>query len=421
MDTTLEKLSRISALRPRDRVSRPGATASPHSDKLIELLDGERRTNGFGSHILIRRSFPQNPPGKMSDRALRLLAPDAAEEIADPALWLFLDTETTGLAGGTGTCAFLVGLGRWDGDGFVTEQHFMRDFSEETPMLSDILERLTPRSVLVTFNGKSFDWPLLQTRFAMRRLGAAPAPAAHLDFLYPARQLWRFCCGSVALTELERRVLGLNRAGDIPSAAIPQIYFDFLRGGPAEPMAGVIRHNQMDLVGLAALAVHVLDLLADPETSRGCSEELFGVSRLLQRRGEERLAGRIYRRALEGGLPKAAERIACRELALLAKREGDFELSNELWGKLLDDTAEGLKAYEQLAIYYEHRARSPEKAAALSREALVRLQEAWRRGRVSPLQYRRWHASLQHRLNRLALKLAGPRSGAAAARAEDPV
>lgn len=412
MDTTLDRLSRISALKPRDRVFRPGGAASLQSERLVELLEGERRINGFGSHILIRRRFPQPPPGTMSDRALRLLVPDAPEEIADPALWLFLDTETTGLAGGTGTCAFLVGLGRWDGDGFVTEQHFMRDFSEEISMLSDLLEDLNSRTVLVTFNGKSFDWPLLQTRFAMRRLGPAPAPMAHLDFLYPARQLWRFCFGSVALTELERRVLGLNRTGDIPSAAIPQMYFDFLRGGPAEPMAEIVRHNRMDLLGLAALATHVLDLLADPETSGGRSEELFGVSRLLQRRGEERLAGRIYRRALEGGLPKAAERIACKELALLAKREGDFELSNELWERLLDNTAEGLKAYEQLAIYYEHRARLPEKAAAISREALVRLQEGFRCGRVSPAQYRRWHASLHHRLSRLALKSAGPSSNA---------
>jgi tetratricopeptide (TPR) repeat protein len=282
----------------------------------------------------------------------------------------------------------------------------MRDHGEEASMLYGLLERFSGSPVLVTFNGKSFDWPLLQTRFQMRRLGIPRELPAHLDFLHPARQFWRLCFDSVALAQLERHVLGLDRGQDIPSEAIPRRYFDFLRGSPPEEMAEVFRHNEMDLCGLALLALHITRILAEPEKWAGRAEELYGVSRLLQRRGEDRLARQIYGKALEAGLPRKVEPVAQRELALLAKRERDFELSNSLWEKLLRDPAEGLKAYEQLAIYYERYARLPQKAAALSREALVSLQDALHTGRMSSRQYMQWHGSFQHRLARLTAKLA---------------
>lgn len=423
MEMTPEKLSRISALRPRspDHGLQPSAGTSRDSEQLIGLLDGEKRINRFGSHIVVRNRFPQPLPEELDDRALRLLAPHFVEELRDPAQWLFLDTETTGLAGGTGTYAFMVGLAWWEEDRFVTEQYFMRNHGEEPSMLSGLLERFSRRAVLVTYNGRSFDWPLLQTRFQMCRLGPAPAPSAHLDFLHPARQLWRLCFPSVALEQLERHVLRLERGGDIPSEAIPQRYFDFIRGGPPEPVVEIFHHNLMDLRGLAFLALHMVHILADPGKNDSRTEELFGISRLLQKRGEERLAGQIYRRALEGGLPKAAERIAQRELAFMAKRGGDYELSNALWEKLLDGTPEGLKAYEQLAIYYEHYAHLNHRAAALSREALVRLQEASRSGRIQGRPCMRWHASFQHRLDRLIAKLADPRQTFGAGKAAESI
>jgi tetratricopeptide (TPR) repeat protein len=196
----------------------------------------------------------------------------------------------------------------------------------------------------------------------------------------------------------------LYRGQDIPSDTIPQRYFDFLRGGPPEPIAEVFHHNRMDLRGLALLALRLNEILADPEKCACGAGELFGISRLLQRRGQRNLAGRIYRMALDGGLPKAAEQAARRELALLAKRGRDYELSNALWEKLLDDSAGGLKAYEQLAIYYEHQADLPQKAAELTREALLRLQDAFHAGRISSARYQQWHASFQHRLTRLNAK-----------------
>jgi len=400
-----ERLSRVAALRPAQISSiRAGAARPLNSEQLIRLLDGESILNRLGGHIRVRRRLPQPSAREMGPGALSLIASDPVESICDSGKWLFLDTETTGLAGGTGTYPFLVGLAWWDEDGFVVEQHFMRDHGEEASVLLDVAEHLARRPVLVTFNGKSFDWPLLQTRFQISRAVKIPELAAHLDLLYPARQLWRLNLKSVALTQLEQHVLQLYRGQDIPSDTIPQRYFDFLRGGPPEPIAEVFHHNRMDLRGLALLALRLNEILADPEKCACGAGELFGISRLLQRRGQRNLAGRIYRMALDGGLPKAAEQAARRELALLAKRGRDYELSNALWEKLLDDSAGGLKAYEQLAIYYEHQADLPQKAAELTREALLRLQDAFHAGRISSARYQQWHASFQHRLTRLNAK-----------------
>ncbi len=352
----------------------------------------------------MQRRFPQPGSKKMGIEALRLITRDLSDSLHDSDKWLFLDTETTGLAGGTGTYAFLVGLGWWEEDDFVVEQHFMRDHGEEPSLLLDVAGRLAGRRVLVTYNGKSFDWPLLQTRFQMSRTIEAPEPSAHLDLLHPARRLWRLTLRSIALSQVEQHVLRLDRGPDISSETIPQRYFDFIRGGPPEPIAEVFRHNQMDLYGLACLAMHINAILTDPEKGDCLPGELFGISRMLQRCGDERLAGRIYRKALEKGLPRAADQAARRELALLAKREGDYALSNALWETLLDGSAAGLKAYEQMAIYYEHQARLPDKAAALSREALIKLQDAFHAGHIPGSQYRQWHASLHHRLARLEAK-----------------
>ncbi len=412
MNSPIDKLSRISALRPASARS-PAMSALSSStsgaEKLVQMLKAECRTNRLGWHVIVRRRFAQSQACELKPRAFRLITTGAVDSICDLNQWLFLDTETTGLAGGTGTYAFLVGVGWWENNGLTVEQYFMRDHSEEPSLLLELSQRLAQRRVLVTFNGKSYDWPLLQTRYRMARTGIIQEPAAHIDLLHPARQLWQLRLKSTTLCELERHVLQLDRGHDIPSETIPQKYFDFLRGGPPEPIAEIFYHNQMDLYGLASLAVHVSRILADPENADCGADELFGISRLLQRRGKDQLAGKIYLKALEGGLPEAAEKIAQRELAILSKRRRDFTRSNMLWEKLIGDTSDGLKAYEQLAIYYEHRARQLQKAASLSREALVKLQQAFHEGRIATPKYRQWHASFQHRLNRLTTKIEGER------------
>jgi tetratricopeptide (TPR) repeat protein len=253
----------------------------------------------------------------------------------------------------------------------------MRDFGEEHAILHEVAARLAERPVLVTFNGKSFDWPLLENRFIMTRSIPVPRLAAHLDLLHPARALWRLRLGSVRLVELERhvldaRALGWHREEDVLAALIPQHYFDYLRGGPAEPLAAVVRHNQMDLRGLAALVGKIDALLSSGDGGEVQSLDLFGLSRYLQRRGESQRAHFACTQAIDLGLPKEYDGQARRELALLAKRRGEHEQAAKLWHELTSDQASGIYACVQLAIYYERRAKRLETALEFARLALAK-------------------------------------------------
>jgi uncharacterized protein len=374
------------------------------SERLALILGASVKRNGHGEHLSLHCWHGDHAPCAPDAAALRLLAPDAPEDVADAQQWLFLDTETTGLVGGTGTYPFLVGLAWWEGGGLEVEQLFMREYSEERSLLAALAERLAERPVLVTFNGKAFDWPLLETRYRMTRTIPPPVPRAHLDFLHPARNLWRLRLGSVRLSQLERHVLGWDRGADVVSELIPRIYLDFVRGGHADPLVPVFHHNQMDLRGLAGLSSRVLSLLSDGERPSQDALELYGVSRICERRGEVKRARKLYEQSIASMLPMETDRAARTALARLAKRDGDLALARELWERTLGNSREGYEAYEQLAIYYEHEAREPRQALAIAREALAQLRRANPVGTIAAAEYRRIKARFEHRLVRLERK-----------------
>jgi uncharacterized protein YprB with RNaseH-like and TPR domain len=252
-----------------------------------------------------------------------------ANHALNPEKWLFLDTEATGFIGGGGNLAFLIGLAWWDAGGIQIEQLFMRDPAEEYSILLELALRLRTRPVLVTFNGKSFDWPLLESRFRMTRTIDIPILNAHLDFLHPAREIWKLQIGSVKLGHLEERVLGAESLGwsrreDINSAMIPGIYFDYVCGR-AQQMEGVFRHNRMDLRGLAALAGRILQVLSieyGATAENGLQAlELYGVARFFGRRSQHAKARRCCEYALRLGLPSAIAGDAEQDLARFIKRE----------------------------------------------------------------------------------------------------
>lgn len=391
MSVSADKFARLAALRPARPMAQHRATLrEPEQDDLFaQVIGASVGKNHFGEHLALRKWFSTPESFAPSSVALELLVRTSDADLTrrtrtaleDPAKWLFLDTETTGLAGGTGTYPFLVGIAWWDAGGLQVEQFFMRDFSEEHSLLRELAARLAERPVLLTFNGKSFDWPLLENRFTMTRSIAKPKLAAHLDLLHPARALWRLRLGSVRLVELERYVLnavrlGWDREDDIASAMIPQYYFNYLRSGSYEPLIGVIRHNQMDLRGLAALFEKINEFLASHTTNRGEMEslDLFGLSRFFERRGESSRAQEACSQALELGLPAEFRPRARRDLATLAKRRGDHEAAAALWLELVSDLDDGLYACEQLAIYYERRAKDIQRAIEFARLGLAKVQ-----------------------------------------------
>jgi uncharacterized protein YprB with RNaseH-like and TPR domain len=438
-----DKFARVAALRPARRkealapvVSEPAAGG----DRLAELLGARVNRNHYGEHLSLQQWYATPEMCSPDARSLSLLLPqsadasDAAQTAIDPERWLFLDTETTGLAGGTGTYAFMVGIAWWDAGGLQVEQFFLRDLDEEHSLLLELSVRMKQRPVLVTFNGKSFDWPLLETRYRMTRAVPAFSPAVHLDLLHPARQLWRLRLGSVRLKDLERHVLGRDgrsldwsRHDDIDSSLIPQMYFDYLRGGPAKPLVGIFRHNQMDLRGLAALAGRILALLdcgngIASAASMGTDDsiEVLGLSRIMRNRGHSMRARELYETALRFGLPRPVERLAQRELAQLAKRELDYTRAVSLWNALrhapgaasrkqapllAEDAQKALEsaieAAEQLAIYYEHRVKEPRRALDLIRAAIAELQAAQRDGKLLRDRAGKIEARLARRLTRL--------------------
>ena len=439
-----DKFAHVAALRParKREVEAVRAVELPEEgDRLGQLLGAQTNRNRYGEHLSCRQWYATPEMCLPDVRSLALLLPQGlldagavAEFAADPERWLFLDTETTGISGGTGTYAFMVGIAWWDAGGLQVEQFFMRDLDEEHSLLLELSERMAQRPVLVTFNGKSFDWPLLETRYRMTRAIPPCTPKLHLDLLHPARQLWRPRLGSVRLRDLERHVLGSegrtlewSRHDDIDSSLIPQMYFDYLRGGPAEPLAGVFRHNQMDLRGLAALAGKILTLFDSghgfPDAAHHSTHDpidLFGLSRLMHRRGESIRARELYETALRSGLPQHVERLARRELAQLAKREQDYKRATSLWEDLRQASSLGkrknsaisqedaqkafesaIEAAEQLAIYYEHRAKEPQRAAELTSLALAELRNAQRESTIAAARATKLEARLAHRLLRL--------------------
>ncbi len=424
MAASADKFSRLAALRPTRPVpSRSTALREPdQEDAIARLIGAGVAKNHFGEHLVLRNWFSTPESFEPSDLALELLSrtrdaslfKHAREVLEDPSKWLFLDTETTGLAGGTGTYAFLIGLAWWDAGALQVEQLFMRDFAEEYSLLHELAARVAERPVLVTFNGKTFDWPLLDSRFTMTRAIATPRLAAHIDLLHPARALWKLRLGSVRLVELERQVLdgarlGWRRDDDIASSMIPQYYFDYLRGGSADPLVGVLRHNQMDLRGLAALFGKINTLLASQHADRDGidSLDLFGLSRFFGRRGDSERAHVACSQALDLGLPDEFRPRARRDLATMAKRRGDHAAAAALWLELLDDPQDGVAACEQLAIHYERRAKDLTRAVEYARLGLAKLQ----RTRVSArdpytaARTRRLAEGFLARINRLEGKL----------------
>ncbi len=271
----------------------------------------------------------------------------------------FLDTETSGLSGGTGTYAFLVGAARFVDGKLVLQQFFMRDPAEEPALLEGLAYFLAPCEALVTFNGKAFDAPLLVTRYSMHRIPVPFKHYAHLDLLPLARRLWRDRLPSRALKYLEEHILAFTRTADeVPGYEIPWLYFDYLRTGDASPLAGVFYHNAMDVVAMAALLNHMSEMTANPYDGRvQHGLDFIALGKLFEDLDHWEDAARLYERGLESELEEADFGVALKRLSILQKKRGDMSQAVRLWEQA---AGEGhIYAHIELAKYYEHKIRDP--------------------------------------------------------------
>ena len=281
----------------------------------------------------------------------------------------FLDTETSGLSGGTGTYAFLVGVARFVDCQFMLKQFFLRDPAEEPALLEGLANFLAPCEALVTFNGKAFDAPLLTTRFTLHHIPVPYKKYSHLDLLPLARRLWRDRLESRALKFLEEHVLDFKRSSEeVPGYEIPWLYFDYLRTGDARPLAGVFYHNAMDVTAMAALLAHMNDMLENPydgKVQHGL--DFVALGKLFEDLGHVEEAAKLFERGLESPMGEADFHVAVKRLSILQKRRGDYAEAIRLWQNAAK--AGHIYAHVELAKYYEHQKRDVKTALKWTKSA----------------------------------------------------
>ena len=327
-------------------------------------------------------SAPKRPSGVMLrtsrvplDEAIYALSPVGLRRMGwtggpfDVRRCLFMDTETTGLSGGAGTVAFLVGAGWCDGDSFVIEQYLMRDYGDEPEMMDRLGTLMDRFDSVCTFNGKNFDMPLLQARFTMCRMRDRWRDFDNLDLLYPARRAWKLRIGSCRLSRIESQILGMPREDDLPGSEVPARYFEYLRTGDDGLLEDIIEHNRQDIATLAALLVKLCGINAAPESLTD-QRDLFSMGRSLERQGELKPARELYRIT---ALPRprgtiaalTGERIAgmanWRQYHIL-RRSGDVEGAIRVLEQMLQRRQMPGEACVALAKLYEHRVKDCRRA-----------------------------------------------------------
>jgi len=319
----------------------------------------------------------------------------------------FLDIETTGLSGGTGTYAFLIGVGTFESLAFRVRQFVLGDPRGEAAMLCALSETIDRCAALVTFNGKTFDLPQLSTRYALNRL-APPADLPHIDLLHPARRLFGRRLQSCRLSEIERGLLGLRRQDDLPSWMIPGLYFAYVRGGHVDGLNPVFQHNLLDVVSLAAFVAYLNGV-----AGRAPGEDAHGalaLARWDESRGRYAEAMRLYEEAWDRDPDGDVGGEAVSRLARLVRWSGDWRRCEALWTeeeKRTGSVRRALRARVELAKLAEHRLRDVGKALEYTREAIELLAVNPQVARTLP----ETSAALAHRLRRLERRIFARLSG----------
>lgn len=366
-------IDRKYAAEPRRQPQRPAKSRW----FIEEWAEGQVVANEFGGHFQTERLFPRHKQhgsadiGALADLPEDLLEVLGGAEIprVSPQRWAFLDTETTGLLGDSGTYAFLIGVGRITPEGFRIRQFFLREYMEERSVLAALAAHLEEFDVLVTYNGKSYDQPLLEMRYRTARQTPPFSRLGHVDVLHGARQLWKLRMESCRLVELEQQILGVYREGDLPGELIPYVYFEYLRSHEAQRLVPIFHHNAIDILTLACLTAIVPAAFRNRDAKRG--EDLAGIARWLLAADEHEQALELLKRAIEAGLPDRLLFRSLWDVALLEKKLKNPRAALQVFTDLAGCKNEHrVSALEELAKHYEHEERNYSMALEFTNQAL---------------------------------------------------
>ncbi len=343
-------------------------------------IGGELQSNDDGHYILRQKRFPLEFNHGIEIRTfldltpqhLVYLAKDARLAQASPESVLLLDTETTGLAGGTGTVPFMVGLAFFQDDHLHVEQYVLHEPGHERAMLRPIRERFESCSALVSFNGKTYDLPLLHNRLVLNRIEPVEINN-HIDLLHTVRRFWRRRLDSCSLQSIEQHVLGLQRTGDVPGALIPSLYFQFLRDGNLQPLVPVFQHNSMDLVSLVSFMTVIAHFFDSPQSIHHNQADMMGILRTLDDLGLGDELEAFFQRLFELNITANEEMTILRAQNL--KRLNRWQDAIHLYHDMIDNGRRlHFHAYIELAKIYEHRQRDFDKALDMVQRAQKRLE-----------------------------------------------
>lgn len=285
---------------------------------------------------------------------------------------IFFDIETTGLSGGVGTVAFLVGTGFFEEDAFVVRQYFMRDYDEEVTMLNALNKLFGSHKGIITFNGRAFDWNIIQSRFTYNRIRPrfGGGDIIHVDLLIPARRIWKEKLQSCSLSSLEENILDEYRTDDIPGMLIPQVYFKYLLDRDARDIKRVLKHNELDILSMVSLFSKINSMLDSPLCNTSCEQELIGVGRIFESAGETDNLINCYEKCMESE-DLVIKNKALKKLSQVYKRNGDYQKAICHWESMaMHQNLFSIYSLVELAKYYEHKAKDPEKALEMTEKAV---------------------------------------------------
>lgn len=388
-------------------------SARKNRKPIEQVIPGREIHTNFGDLFSANREYAEDY--RLGSQALLPAKPRhgiarwaRAPHLAETSIenFIFLDTETTGLSGGTGTMAFMVGVGRYRGGSFVMEQFFLRGPAEEAALLAALESFCADMAAVVTYNGKSFDIPILNARYILQGFTSPFEDLPHLDLLHLTRRIWKARLEQCNLGNIEDKVFGLKRdADEVPGYLIPEYYTQYLREGDAEPLKGIFVHNEQDVVSLAALFALFNDMLSDPAAWRNdSSQDLTSLGRLVEQLGDPESALSLYEKGRSVGSPPMPRVEPLLAQARLLKRQNRLLEAAELWVQAAE--AGALVALEELAKYHEHQRGNPVKALAYTEQALNQLIICSPEARDA-----KTLAAFLHRQERLRNKLSRQKSG----------